>query len=193
MPKSPFEIALQEARKALNEALEDRSAIEHRIVSLKQTIEGLSSLCEPESSEDLLPSAFGAPGTPATLTDAIRTVFSESTEHMLTPPEVRDALVRRGFDLRKYKQALVPIHNTLKRLQEQGELVTFVDDKGSIRGYRWVSPLARAVAEVGSQKMAPRIRPRNALFYGGGLPDVPNPFGRNLAEMLTKKDEGPKK
>ena len=33
----------------------------------------------------------------------------------------------------KYKQPLVPIHNTLKRLEAQGELVAFRDDTGDLR------------------------------------------------------------
>jgi hypothetical protein len=82
------------------------------------------------------------------LTDAIRLVFSATNEPILTPTEVRDALLAHGLNLTKYKQPLVPIHNTLKRLVSQEELVEFRDDNGELRGYRWVSPLARAVAEV---------------------------------------------
>lgn len=153
---NPFEIALNAARKALTEALEERSAIEQRIVSLKQTIDGLSALCEPESDEDLVQVQEGGECYSFKLTDAIRLVFSATSEPMLTPTEVRDALLANRLDLSKYKQPLVPIHNTLKRLVSQGELVEFRDDNGDLRGYRWVSPLARAVAEVGT-------RTRNAL------------------------------
>jgi hypothetical protein len=151
---NPFETALKEARKALKEALDDRSAIEHRIVSLKQTIEGLAALCEPEPSGDVVQVGGGLyPESVTSLTDAIRKIFSESNEPMLTPPEVRDALLAMHVDLAKYKQPLVPIHNTLKRLEAQGELVPFRDDRGDLRGYQWISPLARAVAEVGMRRL----------------------------------------
>jgi hypothetical protein len=147
---SAFETALKEAKKSLQEALEERSAIEHRIVSLKQTIEGLTSLCSSDSDEEFLVAGEGDSSTfqLTSLTDAIRRVFSTSNEPMLTPTEVRDALLAIGVDLSKYKQPLVPIHNTLKRLVTQQELVEFRDDNNDLRGYRWVSPLARAVAEV---------------------------------------------
>jgi len=157
-----FEMALKEARKALVEAYEDRRAIEQRIVNLKQTIDGLAALCEPETDEDLVQVNGGK--VPhfynTSLTDAIRRIFSDSKERMLAPTEVRDALVAMGVDLKKYKQQLVPIHNTLKRLEAQGELVAFRDDTGDLRGYRWVSPLARAVAEVDSSHPILKLRMR---------------------------------
>jgi hypothetical protein len=147
---NPFETALKEARKALTEALEERNAIERRIVSLKQTVEGLAALCEPESDEDFVQVNGGSlpEGYNTSLTDAIRRIFSESKEPMLSPPQVRDALLAMGVNLAKYKQPLVPIHNTLKRLEAQSELVPFRDNNGDVRGYRWVTALARAMAQI---------------------------------------------
>jgi DNA-binding NtrC family response regulator len=160
-----FELALKDARKALDEAYELRSAVEQRIVRLKQTIDGLASLCEPEASEDLLQVKGDQmpEGHNTSLTDAIRRIFSETSEPMLTPPEVRDALLAMGVNLAKYKQPLVPIHNTLKRLETQGELIAFTDDAGDIRGYRWVSPLARAVAEVGRNRPMEELEKQTIL------------------------------
>jgi hypothetical protein len=151
---NPFDDALKAARKALREAYEERAGLEQRIISLTKTIEGLAALCEPEVVDEFLITAEGdvANFQIASLTDAIRQVFSSSSEPMLTPTEVRDALVARGMDFSKYRQPLVPIHNTLKRLVSQEELVEFRDDSGDLRGYRWVSPLARAVAEVSPQR-----------------------------------------
>src|SRR5260370_25962222 len=148
-----FEVALREARKSLNEAYEDRAAIEHRIVSLKQTIDGLTILCEPdpffiETQSHDTRTGFNMRSR-FRLSYAIRQIFSESEKYTLTPTEVRDALLKIDVNFaERYKQPLVPIHNTLKRLEAQGELVAIRDDSGDFRGYRWVSPLARAVAEV---------------------------------------------
>src|ERR1700733_14957754 len=108
---NPFEVALKEAKKSLAEALEDRSAIERRIVSLKQTIEGLSALCEPQSDEDFVDVQEGGESYSFKLTDAMRLIFSNSSEPILNAPEVRDALVAKGINISKYKQPLVPIHN----------------------------------------------------------------------------------
>jgi hypothetical protein len=154
----PFEAALKEARKALQEAFEQKNEIENRIVSLKQTIEGLSALVEPEVGELVELRRPGLLTVETSLTDAIRKVFANSSEYTLTPPDVRDALLAMGLDLEKYKQPLVPIHNTLKRLERQEEIVAFKDDKGVIRGYCWVSPLARAVAEVDSGQRMVSLR-----------------------------------
>jgi len=144
----PFERALKEAKAKLAEALEERLALERRIVSLKQSIEGLSALCEPQEHESVKVKGMHGLNFTTSLTDAIRSVFSKSSEPILTPTEVRDALLQMGVDLKKYKQQLVPIHNTLKRLESQGEIVAFRDEADDLRGYRWISPLARAVAEV---------------------------------------------
>jgi hypothetical protein len=181
-PANPFETALQEARKALKEALDERGMIERRIISLKQSIEGLSALCEPESDEDFVQVNGGhlPDGYNTSLTDAIRRIFSECIEPILTPPEVRNALVLMGVDLAKYKQPLVPIHNTLKRLVAQGELVPFRDDSGDLRGYRWVSPLARAVAEVDSNHALSKVKMSRV-----------NPGASNRLEQLLRLHETP--
>ena len=178
---NPFEVALKEARKALTDAKEERSALEQRIVSLKQTIDGLSALCEPEPNEDFVQVNGGnlPDGYSTSLTDAIRRIFMSSKEPMLTPPEVRDALVALGVNIAKYKQPLVPIHNTLKRLTSQEELVEFRDDDNVLRGYRWVSPLARAVAEIEDPiYKLPTTDDRHRIHNPGSFVKVTQPKGR---------------
>jgi hypothetical protein len=162
-----FEVALREARKSLTEAYEDRAAIEQRIVNLKQTIDGLTNLCEPDPVFIEAQSRDTETGfdirSKFSLSFAIRQIFSQSEKHTLAPTEVRDALLKIDVKFaERYKQPLVPIHNTLKRLEAQGELVAIRDDSGDFRGYRWVSPLARAVAEVDLvQPLAKRPRFRS--------------------------------
>ena len=57
------------------------------------------------------------------LTDAIRWVFKQPMLLPLTPTGVRDRLAEMGFDLSKYAHMMPPIHNTLKRMKENGEIV----------------------------------------------------------------------
>ncbi len=177
---SAFEMALKEAKKSLQGALDERNTLEHRILSLKQTIEGLTFLCNSDSDEELLVTGDGDSFAfqLTSLTDSIRRVFSTSSEPMLTPTEVRDGLVAIGVDLSKYKQPLVPIHNTLKRLVTQQELVEFRDDRNDLRGYRWVSPLARAVAEV--DRPIQKLRTRHI-----------NPGASNRLEQWLRPHETP--
>ena len=40
----------------------------------------------------------------------------------LTPTQVRDRMAEMGYDLGKYKHVMPPIHNTLKRMKEAGEI-----------------------------------------------------------------------
>lgn len=56
------------------------------------------------------------------LTEAIRWVFRQPLLLPLTPTGVRDRLAEMGYELEKYKHVMPPIHNTLKRMKEAGEI-----------------------------------------------------------------------
>jgi hypothetical protein len=66
-------------------------------------------------------SAQGA-GQEMGLTEAIRWVFRQPLLLPLTPTQVRDRMAEMGYDLDKYKHVMPPIHNTLKRMKEAGEI-----------------------------------------------------------------------
>ena len=66
-------------------------------------------------------SAQGA-GQEMGLTEAIRWVFRQPLLLPLTPTQVRDRMAEMGYDLGKYKHVMPPIHNTLKRMKEAGEI-----------------------------------------------------------------------
>jgi hypothetical protein len=65
------------------------------------------------------------------LTEAIRWVFRQPLMLPLTPTQVRDRLAEMGYDLEKYAFVMPPIHNTLKRMKEAGEIKE-VDNMGGI-------------------------------------------------------------
>jgi hypothetical protein len=65
------------------------------------------------------------------LTEAIRWVFRQPLMLPLTPTQVRDRMAEMGYDLDKYKHVMPPIHNTLKRMKEAGEIKE-VDNVGGI-------------------------------------------------------------
>ena len=65
------------------------------------------------------------------LTEAIRWVFRQPLLLPLTPTQVRDRMAEMGYDLSKYKHVMPPIHNTLKRMKEAGEIKE-VDGIGGI-------------------------------------------------------------
>jgi len=65
------------------------------------------------------------------LTEAIRWVFRQPLLLPLTPTQVRDHLAEMGYDLEKYAFVMPPIHNTLKRMKEAGEIKE-VDNVGGL-------------------------------------------------------------
>ena len=64
----------------------------------------------------------GAIGQEMGLSEAIRWVFRQPHILPLTPTQVRDELAKMGYDLEKYAFVMPPIHNTLKRMKEAGEI-----------------------------------------------------------------------
>ena len=71
------------------------------------------------------------------LTDAIREVL-KAHDHGLTPKEVRDWLLRMGFDLTEYNNVQASIHAVLKRLYESGEVDRPVGKNEKVMNvYRW--------------------------------------------------------
>lgn len=64
----------------------------------------------------------GVPVEDMGLTNAIRWVFKQPIILPLTPTQVRDHLAEMGYDLTKYAHMMPPIHNTLKRMKDAGEI-----------------------------------------------------------------------
>jgi hypothetical protein len=56
-------------------------------------------------------------------------------------------LVECGFDFSRYKQKLVPVHNAMRRLEEQREVRAIKNDQGRVKGYQWIAPIERAFLE----------------------------------------------
>jgi hypothetical protein len=147
--------ALDTARAKLTELVNARGRIDKEIIEWKRVVDSLSAVSETVSED--VPSDIGlaelAPVLRLKFTDAIRDIL-KTADGYVTAPQIRDQLIRMGFDFSKYKQELVPVHNTLKRLQDQGEVSArrdFRDTQGGTQSgtvsYRWITPLARALAD----------------------------------------------
>jgi len=147
----PIQEALAKARTKLTELVSERTRIDKEIVDWKRVADSLTVVAEERSGElptdlDLRVSPQIATAMKLSFTDAIRNVL-QIFNCPLAAPTIRDRLLEMGFDLSKYKQELVPIHNTLRRLEEQGEVRTVKNEQGQTVGYQWMSPLQRALAE----------------------------------------------
>ena len=129
--------AIETAQEETQALLKERATIDARLAQLKRTIESLSFLVQGTSAYESQcdPTAAGMLGEIADsgITDAIRKLLS-GFGAPLSPVQLRDALAREGFDINSYASGLTVIHNTLKRLERQGE-VTLVRSPNGITAY----------------------------------------------------------
>jgi hypothetical protein len=161
-PLKPLKEALVVATAKLNEFVaaraeidKQRAAIDTNIVRYKQIVDSLKTVCPDEEEENDDPSDVvisslmaGTGGRQKVkFTDGVRMVLREYRHTAVTAPEIRDGLTNLGFEFHKYRQPLTPIHNCLKRLEDQGEVKRIETEDGQTLGYRWISPIEQALAE----------------------------------------------
>jgi hypothetical protein len=145
--------ALEAAHKKIDELLSERSKIDKEIVDWKRVIDSLLAVSEHNDTDpsDVQVSSLDAESGKKTIkfTDGVRMVLRQNTDREvpISVPEIRTQLINLGFDFTKYAQPLVPIHNTLKRLEEQGEVSPLKNEYGQTLGYRWISPIQRALSD----------------------------------------------
>jgi hypothetical protein len=144
----PDETALkmyESARGRLRELLRQETEIKEQISHWGPIVEQLARLTgetvDPDIASrinELKQAEAGGSGATAVgqemgLTEAIRWVFRQPLILPLTPTQVRDRMAEMGYDLSKYKHVMPPIHNTLKRMKEAGE-IREVDAPGGFGG-----------------------------------------------------------
>ena len=121
----------ESARDRLKELLRQEIEVKDQISHWAPIVEQLARLTGETLDSDIASkinelrqdqaSAQGA-GQEMGLTEAIRWVFRQPLLAPLTPTQVRDRMAEMGYDLGKYKHVMPPIHNTLKRMKEAGEI-----------------------------------------------------------------------
>lgn len=128
-----------------------RAEIDKNIIHWKMLVDSLRPFCSDDDEEDpsdVEVSAFVEGGKQKIkFTDGVRIVLKQHRDAPITVPDIRMGLLNLGFDFSKYRQPLTPIHNCLKRLEEQGEVKPEKTNDGQIVGYKWVSSIERALAE----------------------------------------------
>jgi hypothetical protein len=135
----------ESARDRLLELLRQESEIKDKISHWGPVVESLARLSGETLDSDIISrinelnqAEAGGPGAAGVgqemgLTEAIRWVFRQPLVLPLTPTQVRDRMAEMGYDLSKYKHVMPPIHNTLKRMKEAGE-IREVDALGGFGG-----------------------------------------------------------
>jgi hypothetical protein len=119
----------ESARDRLFELLRQEKEAKDQISHWAPIVEQLAKLCgatvDPEivnRINELNKVNQTGVGEEMGLTEAIRWVFRQPLMLPLTPTQVRDHLAEMGYDLEKYAFVMPPIHNTLKRMKEAGEI-----------------------------------------------------------------------
>ena len=117
------------AHKRFRELVLEETEVKEQISHWGPIVEQLAKLCgetlEPEIASrirQLSQESQAGAGQEMGLTEAIRWVFRQPLILPLTPTQVRDHLAQMGYDLEKYAHVMPPIHNTLKRMKEAGEI-----------------------------------------------------------------------
>ena len=128
----------ESARDRLLELLRQEKEAQDQISHWAPIVEQLAKLCgatvDPEivnRINELNKVNQTGVGEEMGLTEAIRWVFRQPLMLPLTPTQVRDRLAEMGYDLEKYAFVMPPIHNTLKRMKEAGEIKE-VDNVGGL-------------------------------------------------------------
>jgi hypothetical protein len=131
MPDETATKMYESAREKLKELLRQETEIKEQISHWGPVVEQLARLSGETLDSDIASrinelkhdqaSASGA-AQEMGLTEAIRWVFRQPLLLPLTPTQVRDRMAEMGYDLGKYKHVMPPIHNTLKRMKETGEI-----------------------------------------------------------------------
>ena len=122
-----YESARERLKELLRQETETKEQISHWGPIVEQLARLVGEVVDPEIASRINElrqdeaSASGA-GQEMGLTEAIRWVFRQPLLLPLTPTQVRDSLAQMGYDLEKYKHVMPPIHNTLKRMKEGGEI-----------------------------------------------------------------------
>jgi hypothetical protein len=155
----PIQDALAKAKTKLDQLVSDRTKIEKEIIDWKRVVDSLTVVSE--ESPDELPADVNLDerlGLTMKFTDGVRKAL-QFTNGSLTAPQIRDQLVKIGFDFSKYKQELVPLHNTLKRLEEQGEVESVRNAQGQITGYKWIDEIEQALRAASRRRYPPTVPP----------------------------------
>jgi hypothetical protein len=122
-----YESARERLKELLRQEIEVKDQITHWGPIVEQLARLIGETVDPEIANRINElkqdeaSAQGA-GQEMGLTEAIRWVFRQPLLLPLTPTQVRDRMAEMGYDLEKYKYVMPPIHNTLKRMKEAGEI-----------------------------------------------------------------------
>ena len=123
-------------RASLRELSKQRDFIEMQLVQVNQALSSLARLIVDENErQDVEREINLARRKPAGLTETISSSL-RNTWDGLSASEMREWLVRQGFDLSEYSQPLATISSTLRRLAASGRVEA--TKHGRNVTYKWI-------------------------------------------------------
>jgi hypothetical protein len=155
MSQEEYEKVLNEAMARLGELARQRDELDLQIGKLRQFIYATLNML-PDERRKLFNDAFDlisklSDSKSASLTEAIKGILRSGPRQWFTVTQVRDHLVRNGFDFSFYaSNPLASVSTTLRRMKPE-EVET-----GEVEGvavYRWKSRRRRLVIAPGPAKV----------------------------------------
>lgn len=175
MTREEIKAELDAAKKQMEGLLQDKILLDLKVGQLSQTINTLIALLQPKPDPADISDVSGLLFEDSSITGAIRVVLLRSPVPM-SPTQIRSELVKSGFDLSEYENEMAVIHNTLKRLDKQGELMTVKDSSGQTVAYttrfqtQGFVPLNVPATEIKQVSSLPADHPVRKLAEGARFP-----------------------
>jgi hypothetical protein len=142
-----YDDAFNAAELELREAIEERKKLDQRIEDLRETLIGLSNLCnKPIADITLLGVAD------AGLTEAIKMVLKFS-DKPLTPVDIKRRLEDANFDLKRFANPMAVIHTAIGRMVGRDNIAQYetADGKpayGDVRGIAGETSVAKTMKDA---------------------------------------------
>jgi hypothetical protein len=133
----PYQSAIRDAKAKLGHLAEERDRIEGEIARYESIVKALAQSIEDRTEREKLLAEVELLVKAEGFTDAIRRILRDSrSTPPLTPPEIRDQMVKDGFNLGAYGSPLASIHAILTRLRRKGQVKRMV--RGDHTTYLWI-------------------------------------------------------
>lgn len=179
--------ALEDAQKELEHWLRVRMEIDQRIAQLRSTVALLCGLIG--EAPRITPTEGAEEIGDLGISDAIRQVLRD-VHQRVTPAEIKVLLTQAQFDLGKYVNSSAVIHNTLKRLEGQGEVDSLTLDPPGITTYS-IKPRFSGNPDVPLINFGERLAAAMGEAGKDRLPPMPS-FGETTGHWLMKPKGGVK-
>lgn len=155
MAKREYQRALTSARRELERLLQQRLRIEQRMTELQPIIRNLENLCQDLDQRRAAEQAASKELLQGLTQEVSKTLKSNYSP--MSPRQIMDDMVRRGFDFKTYSSPLASVHTVLRRLVKAGKAEIVPQPKGKKR-YKWVVSIMdlietlKGVGELARQK-----------------------------------------